>query len=159
MAQLQDLRNECAAAGLPTWGSIAQLQARLAEPRRPQHTDEDDPMARLAAGGDGDGGDAADDAAGSGDSPGPDPAASVTADSEPAPVVVAAPATGPREFTARYPTHGPPDDQTHANLCRQVCEDAAAAGRTTRGGGRRVQTVWADGQRFEEYAVSVRRQE
>jgi len=170
VAKLAELQAECAAVGLPTYGSIPQLEARLAQYRAGQpDADSDDPLARLGEDdADGDSGGAADDAAGAG-TPGPDPAVSPD---EPGPVA-AGPAqepdqvpTGPAEepaplleFTAKYATHGPPDDVTHQQLCRQVRDDALAAGHTPRnhGLGHRIGTVWDGDSRFEEYAISLRR--
>lgn len=172
MARLADLQAECAAAGLATWGSIPQLEARLEKHRADSGGDagDDDPVKMLEGDGDAD----ADDGPGDGGKApsvvGGD-AGSGTPGSDPAPPEVQPVQTPPAdppadespngsllEFTARYVTHGPPDDVAHQQLCHRVREEAIAAGHTPRGWGYRVRTVWDRDARYDEYAISLRRQ-
>ncbi|HWB38445.1 MAG TPA: hypothetical protein VHA75_20705 [Rugosimonospora sp.] len=145
MAENEPTRAElvelCKAAGLPYYGSKADLVARLvaheAAPSEPSATPSADPEPADL-------------------DPDPDPFAD-PADGEPTvapgegwePLPVAAVAPG--VFTAVYPVDEW-DEDTHGELCSRVVADAQALGLHTRGGGRRVS---GDG-RLHTYGVSVR---
>lgn len=160
MATLAQLRKEAADLNLATYGSIPQLEARIAQHRAksanggPEPSGGDDPLALLGGGEspppNESSADAASDAAGP-ETPGPGPAVQ-TAPARAA----AAPATA-SVFTNRYVVHAAPDDATHQQLCQQVRIDAHTEGHQTRGHGYRVETVYEGTDRYEVYAIALRR--
>ncbi|HWB34809.1 MAG TPA: hypothetical protein VHA75_02175 [Rugosimonospora sp.] len=125
----------CKAAGLPYYGSKADLVARLAAqeaaPPGPETAEPAgfDPFGDEPAGGVG----------------------NATVDPEPEEEPAAVPSTPAREYAATYPVDEW-DNDVHSELCARVVAEARAAGYRTRGSGHRVS---GDG-RLHTYVVSVR---